>query len=129
VPLSPAEFREHLTRRFAATYEQDERIAADLRARLPEAVRLIVELLGPRRILLYGSLATGLFLAAHSDVDLAVEGMGQPPEELVEALRRLFGRRVDVVDPALVAAHVRRDIARRGLVIHEPAGEGRGLGR
>jgi hypothetical protein len=48
---------------------------------LPEAVRLIVELVGPRRIFLYGSLATGLFLAAHSDVDLAVEGMGHPPDD------------------------------------------------
>ena len=121
MPLTPKQFRENLVRRFAETYEEDERVAAELRARLPEAASLIVAALGERRVILYGSLAAGLFLAAHSDVDLAVEGMGEaPPDELAGALRRLLGRKVDVVDPALVAAHIRRDIVERGVVLHEP---------
>lgn len=121
MPLTPQEFRAHLHRRLAATQEEDERVAADLRARLPQAVRTIEAALGPRRIVLYGSLATGLFRAARSDVDLAVAGLGEEaPEELGAALRALFGRRVDLVDPALVAPHVQRDIAERGEVLHEP---------
>jgi len=121
VPLTPEQFRENLAKRFAETYEEDERVAAELMGRLPEAVRLIVVSLGERRVILYGSLAAGLFLAAHSDVDIAVEGMGEaPPDDLIDSLRRLMGRKVDVVDPSVVAPHIRRDIAERGLVLHEP---------
>ncbi len=122
VPLTPAQLLDSLVGRVAATHEEDERVAAALRARLPEAARLITEALGPRRIVLYGSLATGLFFAARSDVDLAVEGVGEEaPNQLLAALRTLFGRRVDVVDPELVAPHVRRDIEERGVVVHEPS--------
>ena len=50
-----------------------------------------------RRVLL----ATGLFFAARSDIDLAIDGLGEAaPDELRSALRDLFGRRVDLVDPA-----------------------------
>ena len=93
MPLTRRAFRENLERRFAQTFEEDERVAAELRMRLPEAARLITEALGPRRVVVYGSLAKGLFFAAHSDVDLAVEGIGEePPGDLKESLRRLFGR-------------------------------------
>ena len=120
--MTPAQFRANLARRFAATMAEDERVAAELRARLPEAVRLIRAALGPRRVTLYGSLATNLFFAAHSDVDLAVEGLGEePPDELRAALRTLMGRRVDLVDPALVAPAVRREIESDGIVLGEPA--------
>ena len=88
---------------------------------MPEAVRLILDALGPRRIFLYGSLATDLFFADRSDVDLAVEGLGEePPERLKTQLGALFGRKVDLVDPALVAAHVREGIARESILLHEP---------
>jgi predicted nucleotidyltransferase len=101
---------------------EDERVAAELKARLPEALRLIGATLGPRRVTLYGSLATGLFFAAHSDVDLAVDGIGESaPDELRTALRALMGRRVDLVDPALVAPAVRREIESDGIVLNDPA--------
>lgn len=75
--------------------------------------------------MLYGSLATGLFFAAHSDVDLAIEGLGEEPStELAASLRALFGRKVDLVDPALVTGYVHRDIEERGVVLYEPEREG-----
>jgi predicted nucleotidyltransferase len=124
VSLSPREFRDNLARRFAATYVEDERVAAELRARLPDAAQLIVGALGPRRIVLYGSLATSLFLAAHSDVDLAVTGLGlDAPADLMARLRDLFGRKVDLVDPTLVAPAVKRRIEKEGIVLHEPRRE------
>ena len=125
VPLTPPQLLDNVVRRVTASYEEDERVAAALHARLPEAARLITETLGPRRIVLYGSLATGLFFAARSDVDLAVGGIGEEaPDELLAALHALLGRRVDVVDPELVAPHIRRDIEQRGVVVHEPSRQG-----
>jgi predicted nucleotidyltransferase len=119
VPLTPAQFRANLIRRFAESAEEDERAAAAVRSRLPDAVRLIVERLGPRKVVLYGSLVTGLFRAARSDVDLAVEGLGlEAPRELCESLRLLLGRRVDLVDPQLVTPFVREAIE-TGEVLNE----------
>lgn len=126
MPLTPRQFRENLERRVAATYEEDERLAAELRTRLPEAVRLIVAALGERRIVLFGSLATGLFFAAHSDVDLAVEGVGiEAPDALADELKRMFGRKVDLIDPEISSEAVRRAIATQGIVLHEPGREDR----
>lgn len=120
MPLTPAEFRANLARRLAETAAEDECAADEARAKLPEAVRRIVAALGPRRIVLFGSLTKGLFRAAHSDVDLAIEGVGMgPPQELAATLRELFGRRVDVVDPALVAGFMQKAIA-NGTVLFEP---------
>jgi predicted nucleotidyltransferase len=120
VPLTPAEFRANLAQRFAETAAEDDRAAEEARAKLPEAVRRIVAALGPRRIVLFGSLTKGFFRAAHSDVDLAVEGIGLgPPRELAASLRELFGRRVDMVDPALVSGFIQRAIA-KGTVLFEP---------
>jgi predicted nucleotidyltransferase len=120
VPLSPEEFGANLTRRLAETAVEDDLAESEARAKLPEAVERIVAVLGPRRIVLYGSLTNGLFRAAHSDVDLAVDGLGlEAPFELKTALRELFGRRVDLVDPALVAGFVRTAID-KGTVLFEP---------
>lgn len=120
VALTPAELRANLVRRFAETAEEDDRAIADARSKLPEAVRCIVDALGPRRVVLYGSLTKGFFRAARSDIDLAVEGVGvEAPRDLRAALRDLFGRRVDLVDPALVASFVQRAIE-KGEVLFEP---------
>jgi len=128
--LTSAQFRENLVQRFAKTYDEDERIVAELLARMPEAVELIIKAVGPRRVVLFDSLATGIFLSAHSDVDLAVDGIGvEAPHELVCALRELFGRRIDLVDTGLVAAHVLRDIKKRGVVLYEPTGQDADLDR
>ena len=121
MPLTPREFRENLARRFAETYEEDEREAKRLRSLMPRAVKLITDHLGPRRVVLFGSLATNIFLAAFSDVDLAIEGVGmEAPADLIRQLSDLFNRKVDIVDPDLVADHVRRDIDDKGIVLHEP---------
>ena len=89
---------------------------------MPQAIRAIITALGPRRIVLYGSLASGLFRAAWSDIDLAVSGLGEaPPEDLAATLRELFGRHVDLVDPDTVAPFIRRDIEASGVVLHDPA--------
>ena len=119
--MTHEQFVQNLVRRVAETFDEDERVAAELRARLPEAVRIIIGTLGPRRITLYGSLATGLFFASRSDVDLAIEGLGYgPSDELALALRQIFDRKVDLVDPALVAPHIQRGIEQKGRVIYEP---------
>lgn len=120
VPLSPAEFRECIVRRFAATHVQDEAAAVAARALLPEAVRLLVNRLRPPRIVLFGSLATGLFRAATSDIDLAVDGIGiGAPADLMQSLRALFGRRVDLVDPELAAPFIQEAIQFEGELIHD----------
>jgi len=123
MPLSPHQMRENLARRFAETYEADLRATAEMKARLPRAVELICRELGPRRVVLFGSLAVDLFFAADSDIDLAVSGLGAgPPESLRAELRRLFGRKVDLVDPEWVARAFGEAIERDGVVLHDPEG-------
>jgi predicted nucleotidyltransferase len=111
--MTRIDLRARLRERVAATYEADERLAAELCAKLPEAVRLIHASLGPRRVVLFGSLAMGTFVASRSDVDLAVDGIGPgAPDELLTKLRELFGRRVDVVDPKWCAPFVQAAITK-----------------
>lgn len=111
--MATIDVRAKLRERVAATYDTDERVAAELRAKLPEAVRRIHAALGPRRVVLFGSLAMDTFFASRSDVDLAVDGVGAgAPEELLKELRQLFGRHVDLVDPDWCADFVREAIAK-----------------
>jgi predicted nucleotidyltransferase len=120
VPLSAADFRANIVRRFEATYAADEAAALAARALLPEAVQLMTARLNPRRIILFGSLATGLFRAATSDIDLAIDGVGiGAPADLMQALRALFGRRVDLVDPELAAPFIQEAIEFEGELIHD----------
>jgi predicted nucleotidyltransferase len=121
VPLSAAQFRANIVRRFEATHAEDEAAALAARALLPEAVELLVTRLRPRRVVLFGSLANGLFHAVGSDIDLAVDGVGiGAPADLMQALRALFGRRVDLVDPELAAPFIQEAIEFEGELIHDP---------
>lgn len=109
--LTPAQFRENFRRRIAETFEADEQEAARLRTLMPRAVEIIRAHLGPRRVVLFGSIPKQLFRASISDVDLAIAGIGaEASEELTRELRSLFGRKVDLVDPDWVSAAVRRAI-------------------
>jgi predicted nucleotidyltransferase len=71
--------------------------AAHLRSRLPASQKLLVQQYRARRVVLFGSLATGAY-SEHSDVDLAVEGL---PSDLyfhaLADLMALFGGPVDLV--------------------------------
>jgi predicted nucleotidyltransferase len=62
--------------------------AARLRALLPQAKRALIERYGVRRVILFGSLASGR-VSDRSDVDLAVEGMAS--EVYFPALADLMG--------------------------------------
>ena len=118
MPVSPRQMREALARRLAASQADDERAAAAARASLPGLVDLLVREFGATRVVLYGSLVTGLF-RADSDIDLAVTGV--PAERFMTALgrvRELAGRRVDLVDLDWAEASLQQVIARRGEVLH-----------
>jgi hypothetical protein len=102
--------------------------AADARAtawraeRLPEAkqaARALVEQLGARRVLLFGSMARGS-ATPESDIDLWVEGL--PEGAFVDAvsLARQFitATEVDVVRAEWARASVRERVLREGVVLH-----------
>jgi predicted nucleotidyltransferase len=75
--VHPAQTRLHLQRRLAAARAAGDERARRLRARLPEAVRILRAVHGARDVVLFGSLARG-DATADSDVDLAVGGLPAP---------------------------------------------------
>ena len=75
--------RAFLERRTLARREDGERRAALLRSRLPAMAELLRSKYGVRSLRLFGSLARGE-AHAHSDIDLAVEGLA--PTRYFEAL-------------------------------------------
>ena len=104
--------------------QRDERRAARARAarareRLPALVRVLVDELGARRVVLFGSLLSGE-LEDGSDVDVAVEGLA--PDRYWEGLWRCseaVGRHVDLVPLEDASQTLRDRIAREGEVLHE----------
>lgn len=89
--------RRHLQSREQARREEGRERSRALTAKLPAARRLLVEELGAKRVLLFGSLASGTATGT-SDVDLAVEEL--PAASFITAaaeLMRLFGTNVDLV--------------------------------
>ncbi|MCB9727200.1 MAG: nucleotidyltransferase domain-containing protein [Deltaproteobacteria bacterium] len=87
----------HLRQRAEATRARALSRAAALRERLPAARALLVDGYGARRVVLFGSLATGE-VHEGSDVDLAVEGL--PKLAYFDALAALMDAmetRVDLV--------------------------------
>lgn len=91
------------------------------RARLMAAVRQAADALrkrfGPCRVVLFGSLAHGLWFHAHSDVDLAIEGISG--KRFWEAWRIvdevIANRNVDLVDLETAAEPLKKAIARHGI--------------
>lgn len=110
---------ERLVRVLAERRAADEAAMADVRAKLPQVVRLLVDRYGATRVVLFGSLAIGLFHHARSDVDLAVDGIDFAAlgRAEMEATARL-GRRVDLVRSDDTDELLRHEIERRGVVLH-----------
>lgn len=81
------------------------------------------------RLAVFGSAANGGFDVATSDVDFLVEFAPMPPREradsyfsLLEALERLFGAGVDLVEPEPIRnPYLRKSIERSRVVIYEAA--------
>ena len=104
--------------------ERQERLAKARQDALPRAratARTLAAHLrkayGARRVLLFGSLATGL-PSDHPDVDLAVEGL--EPGRLTEALGELLCLSewpVDLVDLDRAPAHLRARIEAEGVLL------------
>jgi predicted nucleotidyltransferase len=91
--------------------------AADLVARLPEARRILMERYGARTVVLFGSLAAGE-PRAHSDVDLAIEGVA--PELYFAALADVttaLGCAVDLVRTETAPASLLARIADEGRAL------------
>lgn len=61
--------------RIARETERTERVLGEIRPRLMDAVRLLVEHYGVTKAVVFGSLASGRFRPGRSDVDLAVAGL------------------------------------------------------
>src|SRR5438874_2114145 len=94
------------------------RRAAEVRARLPEVVRLLVEEFHVRRVVLFGSLRRGE-LYRGSDLDLAIEGLD--PADYWRALDRVTvaaGISVDLVPIDEARPSVRARIDEDGEPLH-----------
>lgn len=97
MPVKVEQMAEAFRARQAEKHRQGQARGERLRAALPEARRILQDQYRARRVILFGSLATGETHTG-SDVDLAVEAM--PPEHQFEALAdlmALFGAPVDLV--------------------------------
>ena len=108
-----------LVREFERRRVADEAAQLAVRERLPEAVRLLVDRHGARRVVLFGSLATGLFHHARSDVDFAVLGLDFAA--LADARRdveAVLGREVDLVALEDASPALCREVAERGEFLH-----------
>ena len=92
--------------------------AAEALARLPAVVEVLVQRFGARRVVLFGSLATGRFSDA-SDIDLAVEGIRDRWFEAWEAAERRLAPefRLDLLPLELARPAIRAAIA-SGRVLH-----------
>ena len=107
-----------LVRMFAERQVADETAAAAVRAELPRVVRLLVERYRARKVVLFGSLALGLFHHARSDVDLAVEGLDFAALAAAELdVRAILCRKVDLVPIEAASEDLRIDLAARGEVL------------
>ena len=96
MPVTPKDALAHLRRLEDARREAGVERANRLRARLPEAVRLLREK-GAARVWLFGSLAEGRPRVT-SDVDLATEGLPAAGYfSVLGNLMAIFGSAVDLV--------------------------------
>src|SRR5687768_2849262 len=115
--VSVAEARLHLQSLERAARAQGEARARRLLQAMPRAREVLVERHGARAVWLFGSLVTGN-ATAHSDVDLAVEGL--PAAAYFKALADLmsvFGGPVDLVCLERAPASLRERVALEGLAL------------
>ena len=103
-------------------------ITSTVEAPIEEITRRIVEALHPRRVILFGSRATGR-AQADSDVDVMVEMETLlPPLERMRAVSRLFPRRRWAMDVVVFTPdEVREQRAFRNSLIRTIEAEGRVL--
>ena len=110
---------QRLVRMFAERRAADEAAIAAVRAELPRVVTLLVEKFGARRVVLFGSLASGLFHHAQSDVDLAVEGLSFAALAAAEGeVQPILDRKVDLVPIEAASRDLLEELATRGEVLH-----------
>lgn len=88
MPVTIAEMAARLRQVAAERQARANARADELRQHLPAAKQLLVERFGARRVVLFGSLASGN-VTDRSDVDLAVEGL--QPDGYFTALADLTG--------------------------------------
>lgn len=95
-----------------------------------DEVRRLCETYGVKRLTLFGSAVNGTFDPERSDLDFIVElvPLGDPVREgraylnLWNDLERLFGRRIDLVEPAsLVNPYVAASIQQSHRALYEAA--------
>ena len=107
-----------LRRRDDALVAEQERRSSAIRARLPEVVRILVEELGVRRVVLFGSLRGGSF-HERSDLDLAVAGLDPRVYwRALDLVGRAAGVEVDLVLLEEASPSLRRRIDEDGELLH-----------
>jgi predicted nucleotidyltransferase len=111
-----ARYRQAWERRWAVLRQEERARAERARRVLPDVVEDLARR-GAKRVILFGSLATGRF-GLDSDIDLAVSGV----EDLFAAgaeAERLAGMRVDLVPLEDAHAHVAKRVASEGTILYE----------
>ena len=98
---------------------EEQRIRAQLLARVRAAAAMLKSRFAVRRVVLFGSLAHAAWFRRDSDVDLAVEGLAVT--EYWEAWRAveeaLEGRPVDFIEIESAGESLRQAIARHGVEV------------
>ena len=93
------------------------RRGAEVHARLPEVVRILVEEFGVKRVVLFGSLRSGS-LHERSDLDLAVAGLnGGDYFRALDRVARAAGIDVDLVPFEEASASLRARIDSEGELL------------
>ncbi|HKQ67868.1 MAG TPA: nucleotidyltransferase domain-containing protein [Polyangiaceae bacterium] len=103
-----------LVRRIAEEQRRALERADRLRALLPRAVELLQKR-GATRVVLFGSLATGVDPHAGTGVDLCVHGLSfEDCADVLLELEALFGSQVDLVHAESAGLRLLRRVARQG---------------
>jgi len=84
-----SEYKRAWERRWREEEERRRQLLREARKAAQECARLLVEEFGARRVYLFGSLLRECSFHLHSDIDLAVEGLG-PGRVYWKALTRLW---------------------------------------
>ena len=115
--VTPTDTALHLRHRVAERRRLAAVRARRLRQGLPAAVQLLREIYGARRVVLFGSLATGS-VSETSDVDLAVEGLPGPRYfAALSDLMTLLACPVDLIRTEEAPESLRQRIAAEGQVL------------
>jgi predicted nucleotidyltransferase len=115
--VTPTDTARHLRHLVAERHRRAAGRARRLRQGLPAAAQLLGEIYGARRVVLFGSLATGS-VSETSDVDLAVEGLPGPRYfAALSDLMALLACPVDLIRIEEAPESLRQRIAAEGEVL------------